>query len=103
MKTLASSLSFENGKYFSIRSGMRAVSACISPSIIRSGAFCLTISVARAIFSDSGIRADPKLENDSMAIRGWILKACATLAAPMAISANCSAVGLTFTVVSANR
>jgi hypothetical protein len=47
-----------------------AVSACISPSTMSVGSRLRRMSTARATFSASGWRTDPKFENDSIAIRG---------------------------------
>ena len=80
-----------------------AVSACISPSTSRSGRLARRISTARRTFSLSGVRALPKFENESIAIRGVTLNVWATAAALAAISASCSAVGFTLTVASLKK
>ena len=61
------------------------------------------MSTARATFSLSGWRTDPKLENASIAIRGSTSNTRAVSAVRQAISASSSAVGSMLTIVSAQK
>ena len=103
MSTFACPFSFEKGKKVSIKSGFSAVSACISPSTIRSGSAFCTRSTARRTLSENGWGAEPKFENESMATRGSMSKRRTLSAASKAISAKSSAVVSMFTVVSARK
>ena len=81
----------------------RAASACISPSIITSGAICLASSVAFTTLSTNSFLADPLVEKLNMATLGSILAiALAVPAVATAIWANSSAVGLGSTAQSAH-
>ncbi len=84
-------------------SGITAVSACISPSIMSPGAFFRTISTALLTFSARGWAVPPKLEKDSIAILGSTSKRLAVSAASRAISARSSESGSMLTVVSARK
>src|ERR1700693_2847778 len=52
-------------------SGVTAVSACISPSTISSGARFFTSCTALRTLSANGLRGVPKVENRSSAPRGF--------------------------------
>ena len=62
-----------------------------------------TISTAAATRSDSSCFADPKLENDTIAIRGRMPSSRTKLAVWIAISASARASGSMLTVVSAKK
>ena len=100
INTLASPRSAENGYRSRCTRASTAVSACISPSTMSVGSASRASRVARATFSASGCRTEPKLENESIATRGSSPKVRTMRAAVSAICASCSAVGSTLIVVS---
>ena len=61
------------------------------------------MSTASAIFFDSGCGAEPKLENEIIAMRGVTSNARAASATWMAVSASVSASGSMLTVASAKN
>ena len=67
------------------------------------GALALTIAVAFRTVSTTGCLTEPKLEKESIAIRGANPNSRATPAARIAISASSAAVGWILTVVSAKK
>src|SRR5690625_7112873 len=70
-----------------------AESACISPSISRSGSTAKTNSRALAILRDDSVERLPKLECESRATRGVIPKRRTSFTASNVILATSSAVG----------
>lgn len=84
-------------------SGTRAASTCISPSTMISGRRCLTIFVASLTLSTFGWRAEPAVENESMAMRGSIPNRLAVSAVSIAMSASSCELGSIITAQSANR
>ena len=75
--------------------------ACTSPSTVISDRLALKIRTASRTFLEFGSLVEPKLEYDSIAIVGLIPNRRIESAVSSAISANCSALGFTFMVVSA--
>src|SRR5262249_5637381 len=82
------------------RDSLKAASACISPSISKSGLPARSRANALRILAAQGEGDVPKLEWDSSAALGASPKRRTLLAASRVISAICSAVGSTLTWVS---
>ena len=93
----------QNGKLSESNAGFKAKFAWSSPSTIIPGYFCCKIATASLTFCAAGSLEDPKLENESKAIRGFTLNCCTAHAVSTVISARSSGEGLTLTVVSAGK
>ncbi len=84
--------------------GTIAASACISPSILRSGRFSFASFVASLILSTSSLFALPYVEYESIAIFGSApTRFSNDFADDIAISESSSAFGLTLRAASANK
>ena len=102
ISTLASPATGDPGALLAPTEGTNAASACISPSIFKSGAISLANFNASTTLSTFSCFAEPLVEKLSIATFGSAIPAtaCAVRAVQTAICANCEASGTGVTATS---